>query len=163
MTWLDYTLIGVLLVSIAWGVWRGLVREAISLAGWVVAFLVANLLAAPLVELLPKSLPRPEWHLPLAFVVIFLLTLTLSTLVGLLLSKLVTKVGLGGLDRTLGGLFGLVRGWFIALALALLAGLTTLPLHPTWKESLSGPTLARAATYLKDWLPPAFADRLRYH
>ncbi len=67
MTWLDYTLIGVLLVSIAWGVWRGLVREAISLAGWVVAFLVANLLAAPLVELLPKSLPRPEWHLPLAF------------------------------------------------------------------------------------------------
>ncbi len=163
MTWLDYALIGVLLVSIGWGVWRGLVREAISLAGWVVAFLVANLLAAPLVELLPKSLPRPEWHLLLAFVVIFLLTLTLATLVGLLLSKLVTKVGLGGLDRTLGGLFGLVRGWFIALALALLAGLTALPLHPIWKESLSGPTLARAATYLKDWLPPAFADRLRYH
>ena len=82
MTWLDYALIGVLVISVAWGVWRGLVREAISLAGWVIAFLVANLFAAPLAELLTKSLPRPEWHLPLAFVVIFLLTLTLATLVG---------------------------------------------------------------------------------
>ena len=162
MTWLDYALIGVLVVSVAWGIWRGLVREAISLAGWVIAFLVANLFAAPLAELM-KSLPRPEWHLPLAFVVIFLLTLTLTTLLGLLLSKLVKKVGLGGLDRSLGGLFGLARGWLIALALALLAGLTPLPSHPIWKESFSGPTLTRAATYLKEWLPPAFADRLRYH
>jgi membrane protein required for colicin V production len=162
MTWLDYALIGVLVVSIAWGIWRGLVREAISLAGWVIAFLAANLLAAPLAEML-KSLPRPEWHLPAAFVVIFLLTLTLTTLLGLLLSKLVKKVGLGGLDRSLGGVFGLVRGWLIALALALLAGLTPLPLHPIWKESFSGPTLTRAAIYLKVWLPPAFADRLRYH
>ena len=163
MTWLDYAVIGVLAISVGWGIWRGLMREAISLAGWVIAFLLANLFAVQLAELLAKSLPRPEWHVPLAFVAIFLLTLTLATLVGLLLSKLVRKVGLGGLDRTLGGLFGLVRGWLIALALALLAGLTSLPLHPIWKESFSGPTLARAATYLKEWLPPAFAERLRYH
>lgn len=162
MTLLDYAVLGVLLISVAWGIWRGLVREAISLAGWVIAFLVANLLAAPLAEQL-KSLPRPEWHLLISFIAIFLLTLTLATLVGLLLSKLAKKAGLGGLDRTLGALFGLVRGWLIALALALLAGLTPLPLSPIWKESFSGATLARAATYLKTWLPAAFADRLRYH
>ena len=31
MTWLDYAVIGVLAVSVAWGIWRGLVREVVSL------------------------------------------------------------------------------------------------------------------------------------
>lgn len=163
MTWLDIGVLAVIVISLAWGIWRGLVREVLSLAGWVIAFLVANLLAAPLAGMLPASVPRPEWHVLAAFVAIFLLTLTLATLAAVQLSKLVKKVGLGGLDRTLGGLFGVARGWLIALAFALLAGLTRLPLHPVWKESFIGPSLTRAALYLKTWLPPAFADRLRYH
>jgi len=163
MTWLDLAVLAVLALSMAWGVWRGLVREVISLAGWVIAFLVANVLAEPLAQMTRSWIPRPEWHLLLAFVLIFLLTLTATTLAGVALSRLVKKVGLGGLDRTLGGLFGLARGWLIALVFALLAGLTRLPLHPVWKESFTGPSLARAALYLKTWLPPAFAERLRYH
>lgn len=163
MTWLDFTVLAVMVISLAWGIWRGLVHELISLAGWVIAFLVANLLAAPLAEMLPDSVPRPEWHVLAAFVAIFLLTLTVTTLAGVQLSKLVKKIGLGGLDRTLGGVFGLARGWLIALAFALLAGLTQLPLQPVWKESFIGPSLTRAAMYLKTWLPPAFANRLRYH
>ncbi len=98
-----------------------------------------------------------------AFVAIFLVALTITTLIGVTLSRLARKAGLGGLDRTLGGLFGLARGWVIALAFALVAGLTDLPSHPIWTESFIGPSLARAATYLKTWLPPALADRLRYH
>jgi len=163
MTLLDYGVLGVLVVSIAWGVWRGLVREVISLAGWVTAFLAAYLLAEPLGEMLPTSIPRPELRVLIAFIAVFVLTLTVTTLAGLLLSKIVKKVGLGGLDRTLGGLFGVARGLLIVLALSLLAGLTSLPIHPIWKESVCGPVLGRAALAVKPWLPPAFAERLRYH
>ncbi len=163
MTWLDYGILAVLLLSVLWGIWHGLVREVISLAGWVIAFLLANQFAAPLAKMLPDSLPRPEWHVMIAFVAIFLFMVTVTTLTGVLLSKFVRKAGLGGLDRGLGGLFGLARGWFIALVFALLAGLTTFPLQPAWKDSFFGPSLARAAVYLKTWLPAAFADRLRYH
>mgnify|MGYP006203398815 CR=1 FL=1 len=98
-----------------------------------------------------------------AFVAVFLVTLTVTTLIGVMLSRLARRAGLGGLDRTLGGVFGLARGWVIVLALALLAGLTRLPSDPAWKESFTGPSLARAATYLKAWLPAALAERLRYH
>jgi membrane protein required for colicin V production len=163
MTWLDYAVLGVMAISIAWGVWRGLVREVISLAGWVIAFLAANLFAGPLSEALPQSIPRPEVRLLVAFIAIFLLTLTVTTLAALLLSKILKAVGLGSLDRTLGGLFGVARGLLIVMAFALLAGLTSLPLRPIWKESASGPVMGRAALALKPWLPPAFADRLRYH
>ena len=163
MTWIDFAVLGVMLLSLAWGLWRGLVHEVLSLAAWVLAFLAANFAAAPLAELIPAAKPRPDWHVLVAFVAVFLVTLTVTTLIGVMLSRLARRAGLGGLDRTLGGVFGLARGWVIVLALALLAGLTRLPSDPAWKESFIGPSLARAATYLKAWLPAALAERLRYH
>jgi membrane protein required for colicin V production len=163
MTWLDIGVLAVMALSMAWGIWRGLVHEVISLAAWVIAFLAANWGAGPLAELVPAREPRPDWHVFVAFVAIFLVTLTITTLVGVMLSRLAKRAGLGSLDRTLGGVFGLARGWVIVLAFALLAGLTNLPADPIWTQSFVGPSLSRAATYLKGWLPAAFAERLRYH
>jgi membrane protein required for colicin V production len=163
VTWLDYAVLGVVALSVAWGLWRGLVREVISLAAWVIAFLAANLFCAPLAEALPRSIPQPELRVIVAFVAIFVVTLTLATLVAVLLSKALKAVGLGGLDRTLGGLFGIARALLILLAFALVAGLTSLPRQPVWKASWSGPLLGRTVNELKPWLPPALAGRLRYH
>ena len=59
MTAFDYGFLAVLAVSIAWGVWRGLVRELLSLAGWVIAFLCATLFAGPLSESITPVM-RPE-------------------------------------------------------------------------------------------------------
>lgn len=160
MSWLDYAALGVLALSTAWGVWRGLVREVISLAGWILAFLAANLFAPPLAEALPIA--QPDLRVIVAFVAIFIVTLTLATLAALLLSKALKAAGLASLDRTLGGLFGVARALLIALAFALVAGLTSLPQQPLWKQSVSGPMLGRAAIQLKPWLPPALAGRLRY-
>ena len=78
MTWLDYGVIAMLL-SIAWGAWRGLVHEVLSLAGWIMAFVAANLLAAPLSESFPANM-RPEFRVVAAFVAVFVGTLVLTTL-----------------------------------------------------------------------------------
>jgi membrane protein required for colicin V production len=163
VTWLDYAVLGVTALSIAWALWRGLAREVVSLAGWVIAFLAANLFAAPLAEALPQSIPQPEVRVIVAFIAIFVVALTLTTLAAVLLSKALRAAGLGGLDRTLGGLFGLARALLILLAFAVVAGLTALPRQPLWQASWSGPVLGRTVNELKPWLPPALAQRLRYH
>ena len=136
-----------------------------SVPVWItsLAFLAANLFAGPLAEALPQSISQPELRVLVAFVAIFVVTLTVTTIAALLLSRILKAVGLGSLDRTLGGLFGVARGLIILLAFALLAGLTSFPLNPIWKGSWSGPALGRTALALKPWLPPAFAERLRYH
>jgi membrane protein required for colicin V production len=162
MTWLDYAVLGVTAVSVLWGTWRGLVREVISLAGWVIAFLAANLFAGPLGEALPAAIRGPELRLLAAFIGIFLLSLAVTSLAALLLSRLVKAAGLGGLDRVLGAAFGLGRAAVIVIAFALLAGLTSLPRSPAWTRSLCGKFLAQLALALKPALPPAFAERLRY-
>jgi len=163
VTWLDYAVIGVFGISIAWGLWRGLVREIVSLLGWLVAFLSANLFAGPLSAHLPDSIPTAELRAVAAFVAIFISALVVTTLLGVVLSHLVKAVGLGGLDRTLGALFGMARGILAIVAVALLAGLTSAPAQPWWQASLSGAVLVEAALAFKPWLPPTFAGRLRYH
>ncbi len=163
MGWLDYAVLGIFAVSVAWGAWRGLVREIVSLLGWLVAFLAASLFAGPLAEQLPDSIPTPELRAVAAFLAIFVAALVVTTLLGVVLSHLVKAVGLGGLDRTLGSFFGVARGIIVLVALALLAGLTSAPAQPWWRDSYSGAALAAAAQALQPWLPPTFAERLRYH
>jgi membrane protein required for colicin V production len=163
MTGLDYAVLVVLLASVLWGIWRGFMREVISVAAWVLAFLGANLFAGPLGELLPNALPTPEIRVLVAFIAVFIAILAICALLARLLSKLVKVAGLGELDRALGGVFGLARALLILLAFALLAGLTALPRQPLWRNSVSGAPMAQAALALKPWLPRTFAGRLRYH
>lgn len=163
MTGLDYAIAGVLVLSVAWGIWHGFVRESISLAGWVLAFLAANAAAGPLGEAIPTSVSSPEVRVLLAYLVVFIFTLSIATLIGLLLSRLLKAYGLGGLDRTLGALFGLARGVVILLALTVLAGLTVFPRQAPWRDSVGAGMLERTVLQLKPWLPPRLADRMRYH
>ena len=162
MNWLDYGVIAVLVLSMVWSALRGVVREIISLGGWIIAFLAANLFAGPLAAHLPKSIPGDALRTLAAFLAIFVFALICSALVGLLMSKLVSAVGLGPLDRMLGALFGIARGALLVLAAVLAAGLTSAPRQAWWKESLSGEPLKQAALALKPWLPDSFAQRLRY-
>jgi membrane protein required for colicin V production len=100
-----YTVIAILVISIAWGAWRGLVHETLSLAGWIMAFVAANLLAAPLAESFPANM-RPEFRVVTAFVAVFVGTLIVTTLLSALVTKFVKVSVLHGLDRWLGALFG---------------------------------------------------------
>lgn len=162
MTWLDYAVIGVFAVSLALGAWRGLVREILSILGWVIAFLAANLLAGPLGPALPEAIPTPELRVAVAYLGVFIGCLIVTSLLGLLLSTIVKAVGLGGVDRMLGAGFGAARGLLIVLAAALVAGLTSAPRQPFWRDSASGPPLAQAVLALKPLLPQTLAERLRY-
>ena len=162
MTWLDYAVVGVFVASLAVGAWRGLVREVLSILGWVIAFLAANLLAGPLGTHMPQAIPSPELRVAAAYVAIFIASLIVTSLLGLLISRIVKAAGLGGVDRALGALFGAARGLLIVLAAVLLAGLTSAPRQPFWRDSASGPFLVQAAKVLKPLLPQTFAERLRY-
>src|SRR3970040_2762300 len=87
MTWFDYAILVGLVVSIAWGAWRGLVREVISVAAWVLAFLGANYFGSPLGEVMPASIPTPELRVLIAFVAVFLVILAVCRLRGPFLRK----------------------------------------------------------------------------
>ena len=70
--------------------------------------------------------------------------------------------GLDWIDRLLGAVFGAVRGGVIVLAVVMLAGLTSLPRQPVWKNAVLAPPLEAGALVVAGHLPAAIRDRIRY-
>src|SRR5262245_63910847 len=81
MTWFDIAFIVVVAISIGWGIWRGLVHEMLSLGGWVLAFLAANLFSGPLSESITSTM-APELRVLLAWLGVFVVVLLAASLVG---------------------------------------------------------------------------------
>ena len=162
MTAFDYAVILVIGVSILLSVMRGFLREVMALLAWVVAFWVANLYTAQLAPLLPQSIPTPELRLLAAFVAIFLATLLVMTLISITVSHFLKAIGVGPLDRALGAVFGFARGMVIVLVLVLMAGLTSLPKSPMWKNAMFSSPLEILVMQFKPWLPVELAKRLKY-
>jgi membrane protein required for colicin V production len=98
----------------------------------------------------------------LAFALVLIAVLVVGALVATMLSGVVRAVGLGFVDRLLGAVFGLARGLVVVVVFALVAGVTALPRHDWWQNSLFGAPLAAAALSLKPYLPRAWAERLDF-
>ena len=116
MTIFDYVVLFILISSVIISTLRGLVKEILSLAGWVVAFVVANAFGAKLAPMLPSLIPGTAVRLMVAFIALFLGVRVLMGLLSLAIGALIQATGLSLADRGLGGLFGLGRGIVIVLA-----------------------------------------------
>jgi len=161
MTWFDYAVISVVVLSVLLALFRGVVREIAALGGWAAALILSGLFAQDLAQWLPGSLSH-LLRAVIAYLIIFLGVLLLSGVIGLLLAKLFRAAGLGFTDRAVGALFGLVRGVVIVFIGVMLAGLTNLPKEPFWREAaLSGP-IETAVLAAKPALPKDLAQCIRY-
>lgn len=162
MTWLDYAAGAVFVASVAWGAWRGLVREIVAILGWAIAFLAAGLLSSPLADRMQIFAQAPQFRVIVAYAAVFVSALVVTTVAGLVIAHLTQAVGLGGLDRTLGACFGILRGVVMLVAFALLAGLTTLPRQTVWTTSHTGPALVFAARLALPWLPYGLTQKISF-
>jgi len=161
MTWFDFGVLIVLVVSVAISLLHGLAREMVSLGVWVGGFILSTLFGGQVASLLPQSL-SPLLSALMGFLIVFGVVLLIGWIAGLALSSAVRASGLGPADRALGSVFGLVRGLIIVLVAVLLAGLTPLPREPFWREAaLSGP-FETAALALRPYLPAGLMQRLKY-
>ena len=159
MAALDWIFVAVLLASMLVGAWRGLVFEVLSLLGWVVSFFVAQWFAADMAALLPLGESAGSLRYAAGFVVVFVASGFACGFVSWLAKKLIEAIGLRPADRTLGAVFGVLRGMVLLLAVVLVAGWTPMQDAPWWKESQAAPLLQGALKGLR----PALPDELGRH
>ena len=136
MTAFDFGVLAIIGISVLLSVIRGAVRELVSLAGWIVAFMVAAHFAAQFAPRLPEAIAGESLRMVLAFSGLFLLTLLATSLVAMLASTVTKKAGLGLADRVVGSVFGLARGLLVIMVIVLAGGLTTLPQEPFWRKAV---------------------------
>lgn len=153
MNWADCAILAVVLVSVLIGVFRGFTREVLGVIGWVLAFWAAVSFVDPASAWLADRIATPSVRRAVAFGGIFLLTLLGAAILTFVLSSSIRDSQYSGVDRTLGGGFGFLRGLFIIAALLLIAGSTSARKDPWWQQSLFVPHLEWTADALRELLP----------
>jgi len=163
LTFVDYAVVFVLIVSAIFSTLRGMTREFLGLAGWVVSVLVANHAKPVLEDPITDLIQAEGLSAALAWALPFAATVIVWFLLASVLSPGLTRAGLGSLDRWFGVIFGLIRGYFLVLlafigAVLALEGEDKLP--PTIQDAQSAPVFSQGARFFSKFLPDDYRDLL---
>ena len=158
----DLLVLGIIVLSIIVSLMRGFVKEALSLTGWLVSLWIAMSFASGMAELFGSSINDPTLRLLAAFVSLFVLSLIVGAIINFFATQFVQRAGLTGVDRTIGAVFGFLRGILLITIIVMLLGLTTLPNEKWWDESFFMFRFEVIATWLKDLLPDDIARYFQY-
>lgn len=162
MTVFDYVFLGILGLSAALGMWRGLVSEIMAVLAWVLALLAAWHYNEQAALVFTGLIAEPLWRQVAGGALVVVGVLILAALARYLLRQLLRAAGLGATDRFFGALFGIARGLLVALVVVLIGGLAGLSREAWWTQALFSPPLETAVIAAKPWLPEVVADKIRF-
>ena len=155
---LDIILIIMMLISGVLAMVRGFSREILSISSWAVAGIVAYLFYSTLVPTVGgymKSVTENELAISLVSgAIIFIIALIVVSLITLKIADFIVDSRVGALDRTLGFIFGAVRGFLLIMVCVLFAGFFLPDNLPRWvTEAKSKPMLDSVGESLINALP----------
>ena len=113
----DIVILIITVLSSAFGLWRGLIKEVLSLLTWIAALLVSRVYSEPLAGLMTGMIENDGIRYVSAFAILFVIVMMFGTFLNLLMAKLLNVTGLKLADRLLGAGFGVARGVIIVLVI----------------------------------------------
>ena len=153
MTPVDIILVAIVFISMLFGAIRGFLRESVALLGWLVGLWLAWRYAPELEPYLGGALAGTELQVWVARLILLFAAVIAAWLIGSLLGYLVQRSGLTlGLDRMLGGVFGIVRGAVIVGFAVMLADAAQLRGEDWWKSSKLIPVGEEMASILRGYV-----------
>jgi membrane protein required for colicin V production len=156
----DYVVALVLLASVLWGLFKGLIRSVFGVGAWVLAVMtpwvfIPLFLPGGLASL---ALPVPVWA---ANLVVFLLVFLLVHLIGLKLAGLLGKAGLSGTDRFFGALWGAGRALLILAVVVGVAAVIGATKNDAWAKAKTRPLLDQIYAVVEPLFPDKSKDSKR--
>ena len=158
MSFVDIAIVVILLVSVLIGLFRGFIREILSLISWIVAVWVAFVFAPEGAAYLEPYVSQPPLRVAGAFAGIFVVVLIAASIISYLLYRLLTIAGIGGIDRSLGLLFGFVRGIIVIAILILASIFMDFTTQPWWKTSILVQHFDPVVDFIRNLLPADVAQ-----
>lgn len=163
MNWVDYGILGIIVISAMIGLMRGFTREVFGLATWVLAILLSVLVGPMLAQALQTQVATPLFRIGLAYGGLFLAGLLMGGILTAVFAQRVRESRFSSADRTLGAGLGLIRGILVVGLVVLLAITSGMGDKPWWSKSvLIGPAQVVADgvhVFIPDaWLAPLKPD-----
>ena len=157
----DYFILTVLIVSSIYGVYRGLIKEILSLIGLVLSFYLASNFDNLLANLVPIE-NKSDFLIISAFILIFVSTLILTSLLIKIISKVLKFAGLSILNRFFGFIFGMARGLVVILVILYLNQLIPFINLIDPSESMLIPFLDPIFSIVLEYLPNYQSTHVEY-
>lgn len=159
MNFADYLILGVLLISLVLGFFRGFLREAVSLIAWLGGLWLAWHFAHLVEPYLGGLIDRPPLSTWVARAIILLAVLIAGWIIGGILAYFVHQSGVSlMLDRVLGVVFGLIRGAVLIAIVVMLAQLVQLERTQWWSHSRLLPCAVELSDWIKGFAETAVAE-----
>jgi membrane protein required for colicin V production len=149
LTWADYFLIALTAISCIMGIWRGLVREVISLITWVAAVVLSWEYAGAIEPHLGGVLAEDSVRTWAARAIIFIAVVLIGTAIGALAARFMRASIFSALDRLGGGILGVLRSLVVIGLLVILGHALRLTGEPWWRDSLLRPFSEHTANVLR--------------
>lgn len=153
LQWADILILVIIGLSALTGLFRGLIKEFIALAIWIVAIWAAYKYSGSLDPWLQGYIQDKSARTILAFVLILLGVLISGGVINAVLGLVLKGTGLGGTDKILGAVFGFARGVFIVSLIMAIISMTSLPYHQYIQSSRFYPELAPVVNWISGYLP----------
>lgn len=161
MSIFDIIILILLVLYTGIGALRGMLREFLSLAVWIVA-IGSGWLFADTVASWFEVLQDADLRRLLAFLAIVLTMLGALSILAFVLRTLLPRPDPGLANRGVGAVLGAVRGAAVVVVMVLLAGLTSLPKKADWRDAYLVGVFQPAASKILEWLPSSVARQFRY-
>jgi membrane protein required for colicin V production len=162
MTWVDLAVLAVVAVSALVAFVRGFVREVLGITAWVGAVIVAVWAFPQAQPVVARYVNNPDLIMPVTYGVVFVGVLIVLLMISHWIGALVRRSVLGGMDRSLGLLFGLVRGAALVVVAYIAFGLVV-PVDK-WPEPVlqarALPFTFQGASWAVARLPEQYRPRL---
>ena len=162
MTVFDYVAIGIVSLSLLFGLWRGVVGESLALLAWGGGLFAAVEFGGRVGGMVFGGIADASLRVLAGSVLVFVGVLVAMALVRMAVNSMVKALGLSVSDRLLGMVFGLVRGVLVTMVLVGLGGMTAVPKQAWWRDATLAPPLETAVLAVKPWLPDDLAKRIRF-
>ena len=154
----DIIIVGVLLISVFIGIYRGFVKETITLVTWILAGILAWKCGMAVGNLFSGITTQIVRHV-IGGIIVFISVLIFGGIINFILSKVVKVTGFGTFDKVLGCGLGTLRGVVIVLLLVpVFAG--SLAEETCWKQSTLIPKCQATNEYIAQHVPEEWVKDL---
>ena len=143
----DWLILAFIVVLSVISLFKGFIKEAMSLVRLAAAVMIGYLFAGEVSALFRDSIKNPEFAYAIAYFALFIATMIVGTIISSLMKGIITAVGLGPIDKILGAMFGAIKGTMLVVLLTTLVNLTPLNNHELWTDSALVPEFIQIAAW----------------
>jgi membrane protein required for colicin V production len=151
MSYLDIIFLAVIGIMTAYGIWRGMISQVLSIAGIIIGYMLASQNYVEFADQLKFT--DPNLAKIVSFILIFFACVLAAAILAWLLNKLFRLPGLGIINSFLGGVVGLLKAFLLVAIVSLLLITMVSVDNPVLSKSLTLPYVLKAIRVAESWIP----------